>query len=58
MLQLIKYLIKQTTRERQTVLDPFMGSGTTAEAAILLNRIFIGFESNASYHKNSLKRIE
>ncbi len=55
---LIKYLITLTTQSGQTVLDPFMGSGTTSEAAISLKRNFIGFESNSEYHKCALKRIQ
>jgi len=57
-LALIEYLIKLTTQENQIVLDPFMGSGTTALAAKILNRQFIGFEANVEYHAKSLKRIE
>lgn len=56
-LDLIEYLIRLTTREDQIVLDPFMGSGTTAVAAKLLNRKFIGFESNADFHEKSLVRL-
>lgn len=33
------------------VLDPFMGSGTTAEVALKLQRNFIGFEINENYIK-------
>ena len=36
-IDLIEYLIRLTTQENQIVLDPFMGSGTTAVAAKLLN---------------------
>ncbi len=57
-LDLIEYLIKLTTQENQTILDPFMGSGTTAIAAIELKRNFIGFEANPEYHQQSLKRIK
>jgi len=57
-LELIKYLIALTTRENQIVLDPFMGSGTTALAAILLKRNFIGFELNKEFHEKSLRRIK
>ena len=42
---LVSFLINLTTQEGQTVLDPFMGSGTTAIAAQRLNRHFIGFEA-------------
>lgn len=43
--------------EQGIVLDPFMGSGTTALAAIKLNRQFIGFEVNPSYCSMSNQRI-
>ncbi len=55
---LIEYLIKLTTQEQQVILDPFMGSGTTAVAAKALNRNFIGFEVNTDYYEKSLNRIE
>ena len=57
-LQLIQFLIKLTTRENQTVLDPFMGSGTTAVAASRAKRHFIGFEVVPEFHTNALKRLE
>ena len=57
-LELIEYLIKLTTLERQIILDPFMGSGTTAVAAKTLNRQFIGFETNSEFHAKSLERVE
>lgn len=41
--------IQSWTNEGDIVLDPFMGSGTTAIAAIRLNRHFIGIESNQDY---------
>ena len=40
------------------VLDPFMGSGTTAKMAILNNRNYIGFELNQEYCKIAERRIE
>ena len=41
--------IKSWTNEGDVVLDPFIGSGTTALAAIKLNRHYIGLESNQDY---------
>lgn len=56
-LDLIEYLIKLTTQEAQTVLDPFMGSGTTALAAKELKRKFIGFEINCEFHIKAVQRL-
>ena len=43
--------------EGDLVLDPFMGSGTTAKMAVLNNRKYIGFEVNETYYDASLKRL-
>lgn len=56
-LKLIEFLLKLTTREEQVVLDPFMGSGTTAVAAQRLNRYFIGFEIVPEFHQGALQRL-
>ncbi len=57
-LELIKFLIKLTTKENQIVLDPFIGSGTTAVAAKLLKRNFIGFEINHVYYEQAINRLD
>jgi len=57
-LQLIEFLIKLTTKEGQIVLDPFMGSGTTAIAAYKMKRHFIGFEIMPEFHAGALKRLD
>lgn len=57
-LKLIECLIKLATRENQIVLDPFMGSGTTAVAATNLNRRFIGFEIHPEFHARSSERLD
>lgn len=41
-----------------TVLDPFMGSGTTAIACIRTNRRFIGIERDPEYFAKAVERIE
>lgn len=56
-LDLIEFLIKLTTKENQIVLDPFMGSGTTAVAAKSLKRQFVGFEVNKNYWEQSSMRL-
>lgn len=43
--------------EGDLVLDPFMGSGTTAKMAMLNKRNYIGFELNKDYYEKSLERI-
>jgi len=42
----------------KTILDPFMGSGTTGVAAIQLGRSFIGIEREPKYFEIACKRIE
>ena len=55
---LIRELVLLTTKNGDTVLDPFMGSGTTAIACIETKRNYIGFEIDKKYHKQSLERIK
>ena len=46
------------SNEGDTILDPFMGSGTTAIAAIREKRHFIGFELNKEYYDKACERIK
>jgi site-specific DNA-methyltransferase (adenine-specific) len=55
--ELIKCLV-ETIPENGTVLDPFMGSGTTGVACAELRRKFIGIEINEKYFDIACKRIE
>lgn len=55
---LMETLIKLVTKEKQIVLDPFCGCGTTLVAANNLNRGYIGFEINPIYYNNVLKRLK
>ena len=54
---LMEYLIKTYTVEGETVLDCFMGSGTTGVACKNLNRKFIGIEKDETYFKIAQDRI-
>lgn len=49
--------LKILSYEGDLVLDPFMGSGTTAVACIMLNRHYIGFEISEEYCKIAQQRI-
>ena len=42
----------------ETILDPFMGSGTTGVAAVQMGRDFIGIEREAKYFDIACRRIE
>ena len=57
-LALMEWLIKTYTNEGDTVLDPCMGSGTTAIAALNTKRKFIGFEKDDKYFEIAKKRIK
>ena len=56
--QLAKDHIISWSSENDTVLDPFMGSGTTGKVCKLLNRNFIGIEISEEYFDIAKKRIE
>lgn len=56
-IELMERIIKLTTEEGDVVLDPFMGSGTTALACLNTNRKFIGFEIDKKYFDIANERI-
>jgi len=55
-LQLMRWTI-EVVKASGTILDPFMGSGTTGVAAIQLGRSFIGIEREEEYEKIARARI-
>jgi site-specific DNA-methyltransferase (adenine-specific) len=57
-LGLMKWCIEQCKNNPKTVLDPFMGSGTTGVAAVQMGRKFIGIEREPKYFDIACKRIE
>jgi site-specific DNA-methyltransferase (adenine-specific) len=56
--ELISYLLRKSSDEKEIIYDPFIGSGTTAEAATLNNRKYIGSEIDELYYEISISRIE
>lgn len=56
--RLVETPIKAGCLEGGVVLDPFMGSGTTAVVARRLGRHYIGFEPNKEYVAICEKRLE
>ena len=57
-LKLMSYLITIGSRPGDTIIDPFMGSGTTGVASKILHRDFIGFEIEGKYFEIAQQRIE
>ncbi len=56
-LTVIDRIIKASSHPNDLILDPFLGSGTTAIAALNLNRKFIGFEIRQDYCDLAVNRI-
>lgn len=56
-LKLMEDIISVHTNPNELILDPFMGTGTTGEAAKNLGRDFIGIELNKKYYEIAKKRI-
>jgi DNA modification methylase len=54
---LMRYLNRLVTPKNGTILDPFMGSGSTGKAALLENFKFIGIEMDAEYCEIAKNRI-
>jgi site-specific DNA-methyltransferase (adenine-specific)/modification methylase len=56
-IELMQDLLEIHSNQGDIILDPFIGSGTTAEAAINTNRNFIGFELDKNYFDIANERI-
>jgi len=57
-LSLPKYCIELYSIKGDVVLDPFLGTGTTTKAAMLLNRNSYGIEANKEYKKLIIQKIK
>ena len=55
--KLMERIILLTTNEGDTIIDPFMGSGTTGVASLNVGRKFIGFEIDTEYFDMAQERI-
>lgn len=56
--ELPRRLIELYTYRGDLVLDPFMGSGSTAVAAVRTERFFIGFDTELEYVEKAMSRVE
>ena len=56
-LPLFKWILEKYSQPNDVILDPFLGSGTTAVACLELNRHFIGIELSSEYCEIAKKRI-
>lgn len=56
--ELPSWFIKLFTKKKDVVLDPFVGIGTSALAAILLGRHYIGIEKSAAYVRQAKKNVK
>lgn len=57
-LGVMSWCLDQLPGETRTILDPFMGSGTTGVACALTDRSFIGIEREPTYFDIACRRIE
>ena len=55
---LCEYFIKTYSNKGDIILDPFIGSGTTAVSAINTERKYIGFEQDDKYFKIAKNRLD
>ncbi len=56
--ELVERMLLMATRPGDLVLDPFTGSGTTAEACLRLRRRFLGFERDDAFARGANARIQ
>lgn len=56
-MKLMEEILKVHTNEGDSILDPFMGSGTTGVACKNLGRHFTGIEKEKEYYDMALERL-
>ena len=55
---LIEEIVQRLSKPNQTVIDPFMGSGSHGEAAITCGRRFVGVERDKGHYKHTVERMK
>lgn len=55
---LLEFLVKTYTNERQVVLDPFMGSGSCGVACMNTGRTFVGMEKDPKFFSIAAERLQ
>lgn len=55
--KLMEHLIRLFTKPGDIVLDPFLGSGTTAEACVRTKRRYVGIEITNEFYDESMNRV-
>ena len=56
--RLMQQIILDVTKEGDTVLDPWMGSGSTGLACMMTGRNFVGIEKNPTHYATACSRLE
>lgn len=56
--ELVQMLIEQFSEPGQIICDPFLGSGTTAVAAVITGRHYIGYEIDPGYFQICCDRLD
>ena len=56
-ISVLEHIIKIASNENDIVFDPFMGVGSTGNAALNLGRRFIGIELEKEYYEATVKRL-
>ncbi|HWQ41759.1 MAG TPA: site-specific DNA-methyltransferase, partial [Desulfosporosinus sp.] len=57
-IRVLSHIIKIASNKGDTILDPFMGVGSTGVAALELGRKFFGFEIDPKYYNGATKRLK
>ena len=57
-IEVMKWCVSQLPEDAKSILDPFMGSGTTGVAAVQMQRRFVGIEREPEYFEIACRRIE